>query len=178
MTLSDLIRTRRSLKSFAPGPVSRDLIAELLDTAVYAPNHRLTEPWRFVVGDGEARNPIVDELVKIAVAKGKDFEKTRSRLANVPMFLFVIMRENVDPLIREEDVSATSCVVDNFLLLAWERGLGTSWKTFTGTSELRQLVGLADDERVIGFLHVGYPPPEAPAERSRMSARERLTFLG
>ena len=122
MTLSDLIRTRRSLKAFATRPVPRELVAELLDVAVYAPNHRLTEPWRFVVADGDARGPIVDELVLIAAAKGKDPAKTRIRLDQVPMFLFVVMRESDDPLIRDEDVSATSSVVQNVLLLAWERG--------------------------------------------------------
>lgn len=179
MTLSDLIRTRRSLKAFGSRPVSRELVGELLDVAVFAPNHRLTEPWRFVVADGDARGALVDELVRIGAAKGKDPAKTRARLAQVPLFLFVIVREHADALMREEDAIATSCLVQNFLLLAWEQGLGTSWKTFTSTPALRRLVGLAEDERVIGYLHVGYPlddPPSA-APSGRSSARERLTFL-
>ena len=49
MTVDDVIRGRRTLKGFRPEPIADDVIAELLDLAVYAPNHHTTEPWRFIV---------------------------------------------------------------------------------------------------------------------------------
>ena len=182
MTLAKLIQSRRSIKTFSDRPVDRELLLDLLDVAVYAPNHRLTERWRFVVVDGAARAELIGHLVSDAASRGKDPVRTAEKLGRVPLFLFVIMKENQDALMRREDFAATSCVVQNFLLLAWEQGLGTHWKTLPETPALRRLVGLADDEQVVGFVQVGYPAevPEsapAPAARRRRSAREKVTYL-
>ncbi len=53
-SLAHTIRNRRSIRSFKPETVPSEVILEMLETAVYAPNHRLTEPWRFIYAASEA----------------------------------------------------------------------------------------------------------------------------
>ncbi len=67
-------------------------------------------------------------------------------------------------------------MIQNFMLLAWEQGLGTCWKTFKNDLRLREFVGLGADEKVIGIVHVGYPD-EALQGSKRKSVQSRLTIL-
>jgi nitroreductase len=103
-------------------------------------------------------------------------EGTFAKFAAIPAYVVVAMKNHADSEIHEENYAACCCVIQNFLLLAWARGLGTSWKTFKNDARLRDFLGLAADEKVVGIIHTGYP---AEAERSgqRQPVRERLTIL-
>lgn len=185
MNLADAIRTRRSVGAFTSQPVDPALVLELIETAVWVPNHRLTEPWRFVFLSGAAAQRYAeirqemaldgfaspDAEARQAVAKG-----TYAKFNGIPAFLAVIMKQHADAQIREEDYAACCCLTQNFLLLAWERGLGTSWKTFKRDARLRQLLSLADDEVVVAWLHMGYPDG-ALVTSSRKPPHERFTVL-
>lgn len=185
MDLAEIIRTRRSIASFTHQPVPVTLVRELLETAVYAPNHRLTEPWRFVILTGGARDRYAeirrdmvlegmtntDEAARQLAAGG-----TYHKFAQVPLYLLVVMGQNPNPEVDQEDYAACCCVIENFLLLAWERGLGTSWKTFKRDPRLRELAELLDGERVVGIIHVGYPTDEDRSGQRKPIA-ESITVL-
>ena len=95
----------------------------------------------------------------------------------VPQRLLPSLRDRRDTRgVGGLDVAATAALTQNFLLLAWERDLGTFWKTFKNDRRLRDLLDLADDERVVGWLHLGYPAG-ATAPTKRTPARERFTVL-
>lgn len=185
MDVAEAIRTRRSIGAFSEKAVEPELILELLETAVWVPNHRMTEPWRFVLLTGTA----VKEYANIRKAMALEAcaleneatrrqvgEGTYQKFSGIPAFLAIIMTESANDEIREEDFASCAALTQNFLLLAWERGLGTSWKTFKQDDRLRALLGLADDERVVGWLHVGYPN-ETPVVKPRTPAHERLTVI-
>jgi nitroreductase len=187
MTLTELIRSRRSVATFKDQPVPLDVIHDLLETAVYAPNHRLTEPWRFIYLTGKGRLPYVTrraEMVLENMAKQthneaeqqKAYEGTIQKFSSVPAYLVVAMTKHPNAEVYEEDYAACACVIQNFLLLAWEQGIGTTWKTFKEDAGLRALLGLAEPEKVIGIIHVGYPAEE-PRTGQRQVAHERLTVF-
>ncbi len=185
MELTEAIRTRRSIGAFTGQTVEPELIVDLLETAVWVPNHRMTEPWRFVLltGDPATRYAEIRRDMALETCVSTDPETIRQtgegtyqKFSGIPAFLAVIMKDNPNPDIREEDFIACSCLTQNFLLLAWERGLGTSWKTFKRDSRLRDLLALADDETVVGWLHVGYPE-SIPAPKPREVARKRFTWI-
>lgn len=184
MTLSELIRTRRSISTFLDKPIPEGLIESLLDTAVWAPNHHLTEPWRFILltGDAPKRYAEIRRDMAIESAKVQDAEKLRqiadgtyNKFACVPAYLVVAMKQNADPEINEEDYAACCCLIQNFMLLAWEQGLGTSWKTLKKDLRLRTLLGLTPDEKAVSIVQIGYPAGFATS--SRHPARERLTYI-
>ncbi|HVU13529.1 MAG TPA: nitroreductase [Phototrophicaceae bacterium] len=185
MELAEMIRSRRSIGKFTDDPVSLDLVRELLESAVYAPNHRLTEPWRFVIAAHGAREKYAairrDMVLGFMKDKGEAERQqaaagTFQKFMNVPVYLFVIMPTSGDQELDDENYAACCCLIENFLLLAWERGLGTTWKTFKNDPRLRTLIGLGENERVVGIVHIGY---SAEDERVgvRKPAHERLTIL-
>ncbi len=186
MDIETLIRSRRSVGSFTDQPVPLDLVQELLETAVYAPNHRMTEPWRFVImtdsgvrGYAAIRREMALDGMKNddPAARERAGDGVYQKFATIPMFVAVIMTRNSNPEIHDEDYAACAALIQNFMLLAWGRGLGSCWKTFKNDPRLRDYLRLTPDDQVIGVVHAGYPA-ESPASGKRQSARERTLILG
>ncbi|MDQ1910490.1 nitroreductase [Paenibacillus sp. GD4] len=185
MSLAQIIKERRSIHQFEDRPVSIELIQELLETAVWVPNHKLTEPWRFVLIHGEGRRRLADIARAGAEKREKDPEKSKElgqkfydRFMRVPVFLAVVMKEDSHPVVREEDYASTSCLIHNFSLLAWEHGIGLVWETYPllHVPEFRSALGIQPGEKLVGSLHIGYPAQIPPA-RPRSSASSLLTVI-
>lgn len=185
MDLTEAIRTRRSVGAFTDQPVNPALVQELVDTAVWVPNHKMTEPWRFAFLNGDAIHRYAsirrDMALESLSTQDEDTrrqagEGTYQKFAVIPAYLAVIMKQSQNSEIREEDYASCCCLTQNFLLLAWERGLGTSWKTFKSDKRLRALLELADDEIVVAWLHLGYPV-SVPVPASRANTHERFALL-
>jgi nitroreductase len=175
MTLDELITTRRSIKVFKPDPVSFDLIIELLDKAVFAPNHRMTEPWRFILLSCEAKFAYAHLRAEDARERGKNYDKAKSEIEAVPCLIIVTSPASEDNHLEKENYAATCCAIQNFLLLAWDKGLGSLWKTFPEVPPLRNFLGLAD-EHVVGVIYLGYPA-EIPPVRKRKRASELVRII-
>jgi nitroreductase len=182
MELSQLIKERRSINVFEDREVPLDLVKKLLDTAVWVPNHRMTQPWRFVIVHGEGRKRIAE-----INSKGKVLDTTRAQEASmafynkmmaVPMYIAVVMKENPVISIREEDYASASCIIQNFSLLAWEQGIGTVWKSYGFMYELgfREALGILPGEKVVGSVHVGYAS-QVPSAPSRIPAADLITII-
>lgn len=185
MDLVTLIKERRSVFLYEDRRVTADLLTELLEAAVWAPNHYVTEPWRFVLVTGEGRRTIaeINRLIAtqweadpvIREAKG---QKAFETMMAVPAFVVVIMKEDHRPLKREEDFAATCCMIQNFHLLAWDRGLGIAWKTYglMFDERFRKALDVGPGEKVVGVLHVGYPA-KVPQAKPRTPVVERITIF-
>ncbi|MDD9269928.1 nitroreductase [Paenibacillus sp. GCM10023248] len=185
MELTQLIKERRSVHQFADRPVSVELVSELLDAAVWVPNHRLTQPWRFVVIHGEGRRKLAETVRKFRQERESDPEKAReigekmwNKFMSVPMFIAVVLKVNADPAIAEEDYASASCLIHNFSLLAWEQGIGMVWESYPllKLEAFREAFGVQPDERIIASLHTGYPG-KIPPVQARIPARDRLTVM-
>ena len=136
MNVSDALSQRRSIKKFTNRPVTREEIETLLSAAVAAPNHRLSQPWRFYVLGPEARHAYGTVLGGRKAKKIEDPEAARTMRENVavehralPAMLAVAMVNNENPEIREEDYAAVMMAVQNLCLAAVDLGLGTHVKT-------------------------------------------------
>jgi nitroreductase len=158
MEVEEAIRTRRTHKAYRPEPVSRELLEEILDLARWAPNHNLTNPWRFrVIG------PRALERLKEAAGPG-----SAAKLDRAPTLVVVSCALTGDPVQHEEDLHATACAAYIVLLAAHGRGLATYWRTpeVLRTTEGQVAVGISDDEHFVGLLHLGTPVQEQrPPER-------------
>jgi nitroreductase len=162
MEIEEAIRSRRTHKAYGSEPVDRATLDELLDLARWAPNHHLTNPWRFrVLGPGA-----LDRL------KGAAGPEAAGKLDRAPTLVAISVVQTGDPVADEEDLCAAACAAYIVLLAAHGRGLAGYWRTpaVLRTSEGRAALGIGDDERAIGLLHLGTarqeqrPPERAPAE--------------
>jgi len=174
MRASDAIRERRSIKRFADRPVSREDIETLLAAATLAPNHRLTQPWRFYVLGPEARYAYGLALGERKARKLEDPDAARTMRETVaeehralPCMIAVAVVNNENPEIRDEDYAATMMAIQNIALTAVELGLGTHLKTggVMGDSAARAAAGVRDDERIIAIVNVGTPADVPPAKK-------------
>lgn len=184
MELSQLIKERRSVQLYEDRPVSIEELKQLLDTAVWAPNHKMTQPWRFIFVSGESRKKLAEINRKIGSSgsteeqKKASGEKAYRKIMDVPVFLMVITKENPNLKLREEDFAATSAVIQNFSLLAWEKGIGMIWKTGKLITEpaFREIIGVEPGEKVTAMLQIGYPA-KIPKAQPRVNLSERITEM-
>jgi len=184
MHVADAIRERRSIKRFTTAPVFREQIELLLQAAAQAPNHRLTEPWRFYVLGPEAREAYGRVLgarkakkVDPAVAQAT-IDAVAAEHRAIPAVVVVAIVQNADPEMAEENYAAAMMGIENLSLLAVELGLGTHIKTgaIMADPAARGVVGARDDERIIAVVNVGVPA-EAPPAKPRGDAAGKTTWL-
>ena len=168
MTLADLAAARRTHKAFGPEPVPRAMLVELFDVARLAPNHHLTQPWRFRVLGPETLGRLKETAGPSEAAK----------LDRAPTLVVVSAALTGDLVGDEEDVCATAAATMLVLLAATERGLASYWRTpsVLRTPKGREALGIPHGERVLGLLHFGSPARE-PAPRERQPVETYLEFL-
>ena len=161
--LPTLIRSRRTHKAYAPAPLDRETLDALFELARWAPNHNLTNPWRFrVLGPGA--------LARLKAAAGPE---AAVKLDRAPTLVAASVVQTGDPIADVEDRDAAACACYIVLLAAHERGLGGYWRTpgVLRTPAGRAACGIPDGEAVLGLLHLGEARGEKPApDRAPLTA--------
>ncbi|MGH7907145.1 MAG: nitroreductase family protein [Candidatus Binataceae bacterium] len=162
MDVIEAIRTRRSIGR-VEGELTREQISELIELATCAPNHHLTEPWRFTILTGAAREHLGRIWAERAAAQS-DPAMREKLLANeakkplrAPALVVVSTRTDPNPIVAEEDFAATSAAVQNLLLAAHCRGLGAMWRTgkIVHDGEVKKFLGLDADDRIVAMVYLG-----------------------
>jgi nitroreductase len=187
MDAVDAIMARTSVRRFRPDLVNRSLIEELLECAVRAPNHKLTQPWRFAVLTGPAKNRYAEIRAAHRLKRFSDpasaearaaAEKQRLETRDTPVFIVAMAATHPDELTREEDYAATMMALANLMIAAQARGLGTYLKTggVMKDPDLIQLAGVPEQFRIVGVVSLGYPAEEETPRR-RTSAAELTRWV-
>ena len=184
MNVSDAISTRRSIKKFTSRSITREEMETLLSAAVAAPNHRLTQPWRFYVLGPVARQAYGEVLGGRKARKIEDPQAAQTMRDTVaaehralPGMLVVAIADNENPEIREEDYAAVMMAIQNLSLAALELGFGTHLKTGAIMTDpaARAAAGVKDNERIVAVVNVG-EPAEVPAAKTRQPASAFTTW--
>jgi len=185
MNVSDAIQQRRSIKRFTPRPVTRTEIERLLAAAALAPNHKLTQPWRFHVLGPEARYAYGAALGERKAKKCATPEAGRALRDTVasehqalPAMIVVSIVRNENPELAEEDYAAAMMGIENLALAAVAVGLGTHIKTGAVMADpaARAAAGVGDDERIVAVVNVG-EPEEVPPPKQRNLVESCTTWL-
>ena len=168
MELEEAIRTRRTHKAYGSDPVDPATLGDLLDLGRWAPNHHLTNPWRFRVLGAQA-------LARLKEAAGPE---AAGKLDRAPTLVAVSVVQTGDPVSDEEDLCAAACAAYIVLLAAHGRGLAGYWRTpaVLRTPEGRAALDIGDDEHAIGLLHLG-PARQDQRTPERAPARDVVNFL-
>jgi nitroreductase len=162
------IRSRRTHKQYGSEPVDEPTLRNLLDLGRYAPNHHLTQPWRFRVLGPETRRRL-DQCCG---------EKEAMKLRRAPTLVLATAVLSGDATTDDEDLHAVACAVYAVLLGATERGLASYWRTPVAltTDDARVVLGLAEEEKIVALIHLGPRVSEPPA-KERAPLDEVLTVL-
>lgn len=171
MELEQAVRSRRTHKAYGPEPVPREILEELLELATWAPNHHLTNPWRFrVLGPAS--------LERLRTAADAQQPGSGGKLDRAPTLIAVTTIVSADPVEAEEDRDAVAVAAYLVLLAAHARGYAGYWRT---PGVLRDpaghvALGLGNDEAAVGLLHLGSKrQDERTPERAPLAAV--ATFL-
>ncbi len=168
MELEDAIRTRRTHKVYGTDPVPRETLEELFELARWAPNHNLTNPWRFrVVGPAA--------LAALKQAAGPE---AAVKLDRAPTLVVASQVRSDDGVQDEEDLCAVAAAISYVLLAAHARGLAGYWRTpgVLRTPEGRAAVDVPAQERVLGLVHLG-PQRQDKEPPGRLPPGDFVTFL-
>lgn len=188
MDVTRAIQTRQSVGRVKKDPVPRELVEAMLESAVHAPNHRITEPWRFHVFAGKGRGELARaraEMARLmAEAEGEDDEMAAGRISRerkkafrAPVVIAVISEAGRDEVETLENYAACAAAVQNMQLTAHALGLGAIWRTgpVAYHEHTRDFFGLGDGDNVVAFLYVGYPDM-GERTRRRKPAHEKTVW--
>jgi nitroreductase len=166
--LQQAIRKRRTHKQYGSQPVDEATVRELVDLARYAPNHHLTQPWRFRILGPETR----------AALEAASGEKEAVKLRRAPTLVLATAVLSGDPHTDHEDLLATGCAVFTVLLGATELGLASYWRTPAAleTDDARGVLQLEPNESVVALIHLG-PKVTEPPEKEREPVDAVLDLL-
>lgn len=186
MTVLETIKARRSIGRMKPDAVPKAAIEQMLDAAVWAPNHRLTEPWRFYVlqDEGKKQFGAIRRRARGAAFPDpnapeaqKALDKVQADTTATPAIIAVTVQVVENEEQRREDFGATYMAVQNMMLAGWEQGVGTFLRTgaILHDAGLRELLKLEADREILGMVYVGFPA-DVP-QKKRKPAAERTVWL-
>jgi len=178
--INKLIRQRRSVypKDYTGATVPESVIEQMLENANWAPNHKQTEPWQFVVFTGVGLKALArfqsECYKKVTHANGTFKEDRYLALQTKPLessyIIAVGMRRDEGERLPEwEELGAVFCAVQNMYLTATAYGIGCYLSTggITNFEDAKPFFGLATEDKLCGFLHVGVPKGPVPDGRRR-----------
>ncbi len=163
MDLAEIITSRRTIHDFIPDKIpDKTVIKEAITTACWAPNHHLTEPWRFYLLGKETVTSInkLNKEMLIETKGTETAERKYRRWMEIPGWLVITCQKSDDEIRYQEDYAACCCVVQNLMLCLWEKGIGTKWSTGPVTLDDRfyDLVLVNRElENLVGLIWYGYP---------------------
>lgn len=170
---------RRTVNNFDDAhQVDDQVLFRAIECAIAAPNHKLTEPWRFIKVGRETVQKIA-ALNASAITDEEKAKKKRARWESIPGWCVVTSAlQEDDRLLEQEDYAATCCAVQNFMLSMWSEGVGTKWTSgdITRTKEFADLCGVQwGQEQVVGCIWYGFEK-NAPGQEPKPKKRKRTVY--
>ena len=177
---AETLRARRTINLYLQTPVPEELIRDAIESASWAPNHHVTEPWHFYLLGSDTINQCIELVREITTAKkdAKAADFKAQSWAEKPGWLVMTCRKSDDELTQKEDYAACSAAAQNLLLHLWKAGIGSKWTTgdITRDERFNEIVGIdSSNEEVVGLFWYGYP--KLTPTQNRQSLDEILTVL-
>lgn len=182
MNISELIKSRRAVfpAAYSDKPISKETIMEVLNAANWAPTHKRTEPWRFHVFAGESRQKLSSYLGDFYLKNTPEAdysEVKHKKAAENPLkagcVLAIVMKKHTD-IPEWEEIAAVAMAVQNMWLTCTALEIGSFWATPKAALEASDFLGLAEDEKCLGFFYMGYSE-QTLAEGTRKTTMEEKT---
>ena len=178
MTAKDCILGRRSIRKFKAEPVSHELLAQVVETASYAPSWKHTQITRYIAIEGELKEKIATEGTTIYPGNGKI-------ISSAPVLIAVTVLKNRSGFERDGSYSTprgdgwqmydAGVASQTFCLAAYEQGLGTVILGLFDQATVETMLQLPEDRELVALIPVGYPD-ETPTVPRRKPVEDLLSF--
>ncbi len=172
--ITEVIQNRRSIapENYSSRKVHREIVANVLSNAIWAPTHGMTQPWRFKVYQGKKVTELMNYLASLYEQKNpgeafsaRKFEKIKKRGETVSTVVVLCMARDPEEKIPEvEEIEAVACAVQNMYLTCTAYGIGGFWSSprFIYSDEMREYLDLGEKDRCLGLFYMGYPEIDWP----------------
>lgn len=182
--IQDLIRKRRAVfpAQYNNKPIDRATLLQILETANWAPSHRMTQPWRFKVVTGKSLERLGDFMAQKyretesrpkKIKEKKMREKPRKSAA---VILICMQRDPAKSVPEWEELAATAMAVQNMWLTCTEMGIGSYWSSPALIAHMDEFVELAEGEKCLGLFYMGYYDEELPRQE-RTPISDKLVWI-
>ncbi|MES2418678.1 MAG: nitroreductase [Bacteroidota bacterium] len=184
-TLSKIIKERRSIfpVSYIKKEIPTAVIEQILESANYAPTHKLTQPWRFVVIRNEAKARLgaalgarYQETVTSAQFMQKKYDSFAQKTEQAACILAVNIQFHPDLLPEWEEIAATAAAVQNIALTAAALNIGSYWSSPSVIDGLTDFLELQENEKCYGLFYMGYHLDE-PRKANRTPMANKVKWL-
>ncbi len=181
--IREVIRNRRSIfpAAYLPKPIPHAVIESILEAANWAPTHKKTQPWRFVVFESEASRQDLSQYLanayKASVSEEKFSEIQQKKISEKPLqsacVIAICMQRSGEDVIPEwEEIAAVSCAVQNMWLSCTAEGIGSFWATPGLILKADAYLELEDGQRCLGLFYMGYSDKmDVPGQRDDIATK-------
>ena len=172
--ITDVIKNRRTIfpEQFSDRKVHREQLELILNNAIWAPTHGMTQPWRFTVFTDDSLTDLAENLGKIYVETVPAEQQNDAKLAKMmsrpklaSAVIAICMKRDPNRRISEMDeLLAVACAVQNMHLTCTAYGLGAFWATpgVIHKPQMNAFLELEEEDKCIGLFYIGYPASEWP----------------
>ncbi len=185
--ITQIIKERRSVfpPMFSEEKIEDEVVMALLENANWAPNHRKTEPWRFIIFSDSSLQSLSDYLGDYYEANTpeesfseKKLAKTRKKpLMSSHVIAICMKRDPMESVPEWEELSAVSCAVMNLWLSATARGLGGYWSSPKSILQADEFLNLEEGEKCLGLFYLGIPRPEIEIKGERKPIEDKVKWM-
>lgn len=180
--IQEVLLGRRTIHFYKSEPLPEGALERALEAGVHAPNHKLTNPWRFTIVGPEVRAALTEVGVQLKCGDGADearVAKVRAKLSVPPVLVVVSQAIDADAFRRREDYAAIACAIQNMSLSLWAEGVGSKWSSgsITRAAQTYELLEIDEQvEEIVGFFWAGFPeivPKVMPRDRGVVTRETR-----
>ncbi|WP_435262559.1 nitroreductase family protein [Tenacibaculum sp. nBUS_03] len=185
--LTQVIQNRRShyAYDFIDKKISKDTIEKIVNNGIWAPTHKLTQPWRFVVLEGEHHKDLgkymanyYREIYTEEEFSNQRFEETKSYPEKATLLVLIFQPSKRSNLPEWEEIAAISCAVQNMWLSCTSLNIGSYWDTGIATiNYINDSITLEDNEKCLGVFYMGYLKDDLPkVNRKRKPLSKKISW--
>jgi nitroreductase len=159
MSIYEKILTRRTIRQFKPRPITKIILENIINSGRLAPSGANLQPLEFILIDEVAITQQVFPCLKWAayIAPNGDPRPGQEPIA----YVIILVNKEIRPQSYEWDVGAA---MENMILTAWEKGIGSCWLLSIDRDRLRQILSVPENYRIDSVLALGYPAEESVVE--------------
>ncbi|MEP7196676.1 MAG: nitroreductase [Saprospiraceae bacterium] len=185
--LTQIIRNRRAIypQSYLPGQIDQSILETLIENATWAPNHKKTQPWRFVIFTGASLNKLssfLSEFYKLNVSSESfneiKYKKAGEKALQSAAVIAICIERSPESLIPAwEETAAVACAVQNLWLSASAMGIGSYWSSPEAIRALPEFLNLTSNQECLGLFYMGWMDKDLKTPSDRKALQDVIRYF-